>query len=205
MAFELKNFAFDELAAAITTTGQTTLTVDSATPFPTSGDFMCVLWGAAYPSPNSDPDREIVKVTGVSGAVFTITRGEEDTTADTWAIGDNIALVMTAGVIDDIYDAIADAGLIPTYISSATNPLVAGNCYMVDSSSSAFTGTLPAAPTDGDIIGFVDDELSWHTNNFTIGRNGKSIIGDASNLICDKPHIFTLIYKAADNDWRLFS
>lgn len=93
------NNASTILAAAISSTA-TTLTVSSGSgstfPSPVSGTsyFKLTLIDSATESLN-----EIVHVTGVSGDVFTIVRGQEGTTARTWSVSDIAANMITAGTI----------------------------------------------------------------------------------------------------------
>lgn len=53
---------------------------------------------------------------------------------------------------------------------------------LTDTTSAAFTLTLPASPTTGSLFILVDDTGQWNTHNLTVGRNGKQIDGAASNL-----------------------
>jgi hypothetical protein len=46
---------------------------------------------------------------------------------------------------------------------------VAGEGYFCDTSSAAFTATLPATPTLGDEVTFVDYAGTFDTNNLTVG------------------------------------
>jgi len=58
---------------------------------------------------------------------------------------------------------------------------VSGEGYFCDTSGGAFTLTLPASPSAGDIVGLKDYDGSFSTNNLTIGRNSEPING--GNLI----------------------
>jgi hypothetical protein len=53
---------------------------------------------------------------------------------------------------------------------------------IADTSGGAFTVTLPASPTVGDQV-HIADGANWSTNNLTVGRNGQTIEGSASNLV----------------------
>ncbi len=57
-----------------------------------------------------------------------------------------------------------------------------GKIYLLDSSSNTVTATLPASPNNGERVKFIDVAGSASTNNITIGRNGNSIQGSASDL-----------------------
>lgn len=62
-------------------------------------------------------------------------------------------------------------------LAAASAPVV-----LTDTTSAAFTLTLPATPVTGQWFIVVDDTGQWNTHNLTIGRNGKNIDGAASNL-----------------------
>lgn len=73
-----------------------------------------------------------------------------------------------------------------------------------DTSTASFTITLPASPSDGDLIEIYDGVGSWFTNNLTIARNGRNIGGLAEDLICDVNFGgFILRYHNASTNWRL--
>jgi len=58
-----------------------------------------------------------------------------------------------------------------------------GEGYFCDTSGGAFTATLPASPTAGDIVAFSDYTRTFNTYNLTIGRNSKPIGGIAQDAI----------------------
>jgi hypothetical protein len=81
---------------------------------------------------------------------------------------------------------------------------VSGNGYFCDTTSSAFTATLPATPSAGAIVAFSDYTGTWTTNNITVGRNGSNINGAASDLILNQNNTTaTLIYVDATEGWRV--
>ena len=69
-----------------------------------SGKLMrLVIWGIQYPNPSADPNKEIVSAEwSGSGQVFDIVRAQEGTEATEHYIGDNIALLFTAGMSREI-------------------------------------------------------------------------------------------------------
>lgn len=79
---------------------------------------------------------------------------------------------------------------------------VAGNIYPCDTTSAGFTATLPASPSQGDRVGFTDVGGTWNTNNLTIGRNSQTIIGDASDLVCNTQHAVVVLAFDATRGWR---
>jgi hypothetical protein len=77
--------------------------------------------------------------------------------------------------------------------------------YFIDTTSAAITATLPASPTIGDFIQFIDYSGTFDTNNLTIGRNGNKIQGDASDLTVSVERAgLTLIYTGSSTQgWLL--
>lgn len=91
----ITNNAATTLSSAITTTGQSTMVVVDASKFPTpsGGDyFYCTLL-------DTSNIPEIVKVTAVAGTTFTISRGQDGTTARTFTSGATVRLALTVAVM----------------------------------------------------------------------------------------------------------
>lgn len=83
---------------------------------------------------------------------------------------------------------------------------VAFNCYFVNTSSTAVTATLPASPTLGDTIRFMDVAKTFDSNTFTVSRNGNLIQGDAADMtVTSESAAFDLIWSGATYGWRIFS
>jgi len=81
---------------------------------------------------------------------------------------------------------------------------VAGEGYFCNTTSSAFTVTLPASPTLADEVTIVDASGTADTNNITIGRNSNNIQGAAENLtVSVERAAFTLVYFNATQGWIL--
>ncbi len=59
----------------------------------------------------------------------------------------------------------------------------AGGKFFVDTSGGAITATLPASPSLGDEIRFIDVGATFDSNALTIARNGKPIAGASSDLV----------------------
>lgn len=118
---ENKNFAFSTLAAGVAIDASSlTVTSGHGTLFPSTGEFMCAIWGSAYASPGLDADRELVKMTLTTGDTFAIDRASEGTSASAWSSGDNVALVLTAGKLTELEEAIQD-GSLSYAIATGTN------------------------------------------------------------------------------------
>ena len=81
---------------------------------------------------------------------------------------------------------------------------VAKQGYFCDTTSAAFTATLPASATQGDFIQFIDYAGTFDTNNLTIGRNGHKIQGVAEDLTVSVERAgLTLVYVDSTQGWLL--
>ena len=81
---------------------------------------------------------------------------------------------------------------------------VAGEGYFCNTTSAAFTATLPSSASRGDFITFVDYAGTFDTNNLTIARNGHPIQGAASDLTVSIERAgLTLVYVDATQGWLL--
>ena len=81
---------------------------------------------------------------------------------------------------------------------------VAGEGYFCNTTSSAFTATLPASPSLGDECTFVDYAGTFDTNNLTVGRNSEKINGSAADLtVAVERAAFTLVYTDSTQGWLL--
>ena len=83
---------------------------------------------------------------------------------------------------------------------------VEGDQLLVDTSGSgigsAVTITLPASPSFGSEVTFIDSGNNFASNNLTIARNGSNILGAASNLVVSaNASAFTLVFVNATRGW----
>lgn len=94
----INNNAATTISVAVSTVGQTAITVTSAAtfPVPTGGDYfyMTLLDAANVP--------EVVQVTGVAGNVFTVVRGRDGTAARTFLSGASARLCLCAAVFTEL-------------------------------------------------------------------------------------------------------
>jgi len=78
----------------------------------------------------------------------------------------------------------------------------AGKAYPCNTTSSAFTATLPASPSVGDQVLLMDYAGTWDTNNLTINPNGSNILGQSANAIASKDReAITVTFIDATQGW----
>ena len=64
------------------------------------------------------------------------------------------------------------------------------------------TVTLPASPSAGDEVSFIDSKYTFDTNNLTVNRNSEKIVNDASDLtVAVEGAAFTLVYANSSIGW----
>ena len=81
---------------------------------------------------------------------------------------------------------------------------VASEGYFINTTSGAITMTLPASPTIGDEVSFIDYAGTFDTNNLTIGRNSENIQGSAADLTVSVERAAnTLVYTDGTQGWLL--
>jgi len=91
-----------------------------------------------------------------------------------------------------------------TTIRSSNFTAVSGNGYFCDTTAGSFTVTLPASPSEGDIVAIKDWSSTAATNNILIGRNGQEIEGNtqdgAINVHGDAQ---TLVFSGTSRGWMV--
>src|SRR5436190_22498956 len=126
----------------------TSITVTSATTFPTTGNFRILI------------DSEILLVTAVSGTTFTVTRGAEGTTAVTHADLASVDGIVTKGSLDALRSDLISNG---TFAGKPTTE-IAGRLYLVNDGSYLLRDTGSIYETYGPIHKFIppdDSQFSW--------------------------------------------
>ena len=89
-----------------------------------------------------------------------------------------------------------------TTVKTAAFTAVSGNGYFCNTTSAAFTVTLPASPSAGDIVAVKDYANTFDTNNLTLGRNSSNIGGQALDSIIGQEGIaVTLVYIDSTKGW----
>ena len=110
----------------------------------------------------------------------------------------------------------AGAGAVPTFADAAGGgtdwqtvkttgfTAVAGEGYFINTTSGAFTMTLPASPSIGDEVSFIDYAGTFDSNALTIGRNSQPIQGAAADLTVSVERAAnTLVYVDGTQGWLL--
>jgi len=83
---------------------------------------------------------------------------------------------------------------------------VSGSGYPCNTTSAAFTVTLPASPSAGDSIVLTDYAGKWQTNNLTVNPNGNKINALTTNAIFStKRQSISLVYIDTTQGWIPFS
>ena len=90
-----------------------------------------------------------------------------------------------------------------TAITADPANAVSGTGYFANTTSAAFTITLPTSPSAGDIISIRDYAQTFATNNLTIGRNGQPIDGQTFDLVLNtNGAAVTLVYVDGTQGWK---
>ena len=89
-----------------------------------------------------------------------------------------------------------------TSIKTSGFTAVSGEGYFCNTTAGAFTVTLPASPSAGDIVSVSDYAKTFDTENLTIGRNGSNIAGVAiDSTLSEEGIAITLVYADATKGW----
>ena len=164
------------------------------------------------------PNHMLVSLNGILQAPtssFTVS-GSTLTFASNLATNDSIDFVMLLGNVLDIgtpSDGVitepklaANSGGIVDWqaVVTGATTMVAGRGYFVNTTSSAFTMTLPSSASRGDEVHIIDYAATFDTNNCTVGRNSHKIQGASSDLtVATERAAFTLVYVDSTQGWLL--
>ena len=173
--------------------------------------------GGSNVEPES-PNHMLVSLNGVLQATtssYTVS-GATLPFASNLATNDSIDFVMLLGNVLDIgtpSDGVitepklaANTGGIVDWqaVVTGATTMVAGRGYFVNTTSSAFTMTLPSSAARGDEVHIIDYAATFDTNNCTVGRNSHKIQGASSDLtVATERAAFTLVYVDATQGWLL--
>jgi hypothetical protein len=133
--------------------------------------------------------------------------------AGTVASSYTLVLPTATGTVDQVIKTDGSGNLSFTDVAGGTSwqavkttgfTAVAGEGYFCDTTSAAFTATLPAGVL-GDEISFIDYAGTFDTNNLTIAPNGaEKIQGSAASLTVSVERAgLTLVYTDGTQGWLL--
>jgi len=83
---------------------------------------------------------------------------------------------------------------------------VAGRAYPCDTTSAAFTVTLPASPAAGDLVTLTDYAGTFNTNNLLVNPNGNKVEGSAVNqAVSTNRGSVNLVYIDSTQGWITYA
>ena len=98
----------------------------------------------------------------------------------------------------------AAGGITWLAVVTGATTMAAGNGYFVNTTSSAFSMTLPASASLGDEVHIIDYAGTFDSNNCTVARNSHKIQGATSDLVvATERAAFKLVYVDATQGWLL--
>ena len=155
-------------------------------------------------SPTVDTSNTLVFLNGarLKSTDYTLTTSQV-TLLSAVNLSDEISVIDHTGTLTSTstVTAIQASGFSKSIISSNTN-LIGDNHYFVNTSGGVVVGTLPATPSQWTEIKFTDNNSSFGTNAFIIGRNGETIMSLSQDLSATTNNAsFSLVYNGSD--WRI--
>ena len=124
---------------------------------------------------------------------------QSGTTLTLGASGDTVSLAV--GATANIYNGTVNWS---STIRTSGFTAVSGNGYFCDTTTAAFTVTLPASPAFGDVVAIKDWASTSATNKITIARNGQKIEGNTTDAqIANHGVATTLVYSGASRGWMV--
>jgi len=100
----------------------------------------------------------------------------------------------------------ADLVTLDTTVRTSAFTAVAGNTYMINTSSASFNITLPSSPAVGNQIGFMDVNSTFDVNSATLLRNGVKLFNATADGAIDiKGYAGTLVYTGTTYGWMPMS
>jgi hypothetical protein len=139
-----------------------------------------------------------VQLKAVSGSGATVTFA---TTDKLWKIIWLDGVATNTGVYEVPFGT--SNGLSAWVVKTGTYTAVAGDRILANTNGGAFTITLPASPSTGDTVNFVDQGYDFNTNALTVGRNSSNIANAAADLVVNtQGAAFGLVYSGdATTGW----
>ena len=88
-------------------------------------------------------------------------------------------------------------------VKSGSYTAVSGDQLLVNTNGGAVTITLPASPSAGDEVSFIDQGYDFNTNALTVGRNSSNIANAAADLVVNTQGAgFSLVFSGdASTGW----
>lgn len=178
MTEKFSNAAQSTLSATITS-GQTTLVVVSAASFPTAGTFRMICGS------------ELMTVTGVAGATFTVTRGAEGTAPAAHTAGVAVTAILTAGALAqlsvDVAASVTPTGTgVPHVVAGALQPSASLVVNADVDPAAAIAVTKLASGSAGNVLTTVAGVPTWQAPTGGVSPTGTGI-----------PHVVAGVTQAA--------
>ena len=183
--------------------------------FPSTFPFLITIWDeTTYPDPTDDSSAEIVKCTARSTDALTIVRGQEGTGDVAHALGERVAMLITAGILNDA-----------TYGLATKLDTIEASADVTDAVNIASTihGVLgKSPPVNNDEIGLIDSatgnvlkKITWDNvksalktyfdtlyNNYTHPNHTGPVTstGDGATAITDDAVTYGKIQNVVDDE-----
>ena len=118
------------------------------------------------------------------------------------AIGTSLQVLRTNSGATALQFATISTGTSWQSVQTTGFTATAGNGYPCNTTSAAFTVTLPASPSVGDYVQIVDYAGTFATNNITLGANSNKINGFVANkLLQTSREAVTVTYVDSTQGW----
>lgn len=112
------------------------------------------------------------------------------------------ALPLTGGTMTGAINFASGQVFLKWAIKTTTYTAVAGDALLANTTSGAFTITLPASPATNGYVAVADYKGTFATNNLTINSNGLNLMGSVQTLVLNVNYRnVTLVYSGATQGW----
>ena len=166
----------------------------------TAGSIASLSGNGDVVGPASSTDSQIALFNSTTGKLI-----KAATTTGVLKASSGVIAAATSGT-DYVAPAGAFSGLSWQSVQTTGFTAVAFRAYPCNTTSAAFTVTLPASPSAGDQITLTDYAGTWGTNNLTINPNGGKINGNTANAILTTNRgSVQLVYVDSTQGWVAYS